>query len=192
MVMIDEVLMDDDVLTAKFACDIRVCKGACCTFPGEFGAPLLDLELPILEDYYPKIQKYLSGKSKKYIEKHGMFEGAKGARTTVCIDKRDCVFVYYENDLALCAYEKAFLEGEIPFRKPISCHLFPIRVKNFGGNFLHYVEIEECECARKRGDKENIPLYVSLEEALVRAYGEDWYSTLKNYIKESDLDNNTK
>lgn len=184
MVLFDKTLIEDELFEAKFCCDVSKCKGACCTFPGEYGAPLLESEIQFLEDTYPIVKKYLSQKSIDYIEYNGMYEGRVNYRTTVCIDKCDCVFVYYEGDIALCAIEKAYLNGEITFRKPISCHLYPIRVKKFGNELLHYSQIDECQCAREKGENENIPLFDSLKESLVRKYGERWYDMLQEYIKE--------
>lgn len=184
MVLLDKTLIEDELFEAKFCCDVSKCKGACCTFPGEYGAPLLESEIQFLEDCYPIVKKYLSQKSIDYIEYNGMYEGRANYRTTVCIDKCDCVFVYYEGDIALCAIEKAYLNGEITFRKPISCHLYPIRVKKFGNELLHYSQIDECQAAREKGEKENIPLFDSLESSLKRKFGERWYELLQEYIKE--------
>ncbi len=188
MILVNDTIMEEQLLRAKFCCDLEKCKGACCTFPGEYGAPLLESEIPLLEDNYPKIKKYLSEKSIFYIENQGMYEGRAGYRTTNCINKRDCVFVYYEGDIAFCAYEKAYLAGEIEFRKPLSCHLFPIRVKKFGGDALYYCEIDECCDAVKKGENENILMIDSLKVALTRAYGEEWYDTLKQYISTAKED----
>ncbi len=185
MTIINDILIDEDIFATKFCCDIEKCKGACCTFPGEYGAPLLESEIQLLEDNYPKIKKYLSDRSIYYIENQGMYEGRAGYRTTVCINKRDCVFVYYEGEVALCAYEKAYLAGEIDFRKPLSCHLFPIRVKKFGGDALYYCQIDECNDAVEKGENENILMIDSLKTALVRAYGEQWYDTVKQYLESA-------
>lgn len=185
MVLIENILMDEELINEKFCCDLSQCKGACCTFPGEFGAPVLDEEKALIEKYYPDVKKYLSKKSINYIENNGLVEGRKGNLTTVCINKRDCVLVFYEGDVAYCALEKAYKNGEIPFRKPLSCHLFPIRVKNFGGTYLYYSVIDECKPAKSFGEKNNILLLDSLKESLVRAYGEEWFTFLKSYIEQA-------
>ena len=182
MILLDNIYLEEEVLTAKFKCDLDKCKGACCTFPGDLGAPVLESEVSLLEEYYPKIKKYLSQKSIDYIEKFGLYEGNPFSRTTVCINHCDCVFVYYEGDVALCAYEKAYLAGEIPFRKPISCHLFPIRVKLFGRPLLHYCHIEECLCAVKCGKADNTLMVNSVKDALIRSFGEKWFAELQDYI----------
>jgi len=174
MYNLDDILIDEDVLSAYFSCDLIKCKGACCTFPGEYGAPLKDEEIEDMRNSLEAARDYLSERSKKILDKYGFYEGKKGKLTTVCIDKKDCVFVYYENNIALCALEKAFFEGKSRFRKPISCHLFPIRVGNYGGKYLYYEKIEECDPAIDKGCKEKRRLVESLEESLKRSFGDDW------------------
>ncbi|MFH1052654.1 MAG: DUF3109 family protein [bacterium] len=183
MTIIDEVLVEDEILTKKFCCDLKKCKGACCTFYGENGAPVLDDEVKIITDCKPVAEKYLSEKSKKYISKYGFIEGGPGNYSTVCIENKDCVFVYYEGKIAFCSLEKAFLSGETNFRKPLSCHLFPIRVAYWNNGMLYFSEISECLPAIQKGKKENIHLAESLKEALIRKFGESWYKNFVNYIK---------
>jgi len=186
MILADNILTDERIAGEYFECDLEQCKGACCTFPGEFGAPVLNEEVQKMNAVIEPASKYLSEKSKKYIETHGAVQGEPDKYSTVCIDKRDCVFVYYENDIALCAIEKAFFAGEIDFRKPISCHLFPIREVYFGGKCIHYEQIDECAEARVKGKANNNLLYKSLKEALVRAYGEQWYNEYVNTIESTE------
>lgn len=187
MLQIEDILVDEEILKTQFACDLNKCKGACCTFPGDFGAPVHDEEVGLIEDCLPAAREYLAKRPLKVLEQEGFVEGLPGSYTTVCIDREDCVFVYYEGDIALCALEKAYMDGKTKFRKPISCHLFPIRVRKFGGDYLHYQKIEECKPALKTGRKKGIFLYNTLKEALIRAYGEDWYDVFIKYIE-----NNTK
>jgi len=181
--LIDDVLVEDDILTKKFCCDLDKCKGACCTFYGEYGAPVLDKEVQIIKQSKSVAEKYLSKKSKEYIDKHGCIEGSPGNYSTVCIDNKDCVFVFYENGIAFCALEKAYLKGEIDFRKPLSCHLFPIRVAYWDKGSLYFSKISECEPALKKGEEENILLAETLKDALARKFGESWYKNFVNYIK---------
>jgi hypothetical protein len=131
----------------------------------------------------------MSERSLKVLKEDGFSEGNPGELTTVCIEKKDCVFVYYENGnkIALCALEKAYMNGETNFKKPISCHLFPIRVSGYGKKNMYYQRITECEPGRNLGRKENIALIESLKEALIRAYGESWYSLLVDYIKQREI-----
>jgi len=183
MILIDKILMDADILKSEFLCDLSICKGACCTFPGDKGAPVKDNEVEIMHQCLAAASEYLSERNLKYIEKHGIVEGEKGDYTTVCIKNRDCVFVYFDSGIAYCALERSYLNGKIEFRKPISCHLFPIRVGNFNGTYLYYSKIDECKPARERGKQNQVHLTKCLKEALVRAYGDKWYSILAEYIE---------
>ena len=181
MILLDDILIDENILKAKFACDLGACKGACCTFPGEQGAPLANSEVELMEAAVEPSRKYLSGRALNYIEKHGVVQGDKDNYTTQCINGRDCVFVYYEGDVAKCAIERAYFAGEYDFRKPVSCHLFPIRESYYAGKYLYYQKIVECASAVRHGDSENIPLVDSLAEAIERAYGKDWLDLLRSY-----------
>mgnify|MGYP000853823470 FL=1 len=186
MILLDNILIDENILNAHFACDLGACKGACCTFPGDLGAPLLDEELEKMKSAVEPSRKYLSEKALAYIEQHGVAQGDKGNYTTQCINGRDCVFVYYEGDVAKCAIERAYFAGEYEFRKPISCHLFPIRESFYAGKYIYYQKIAECASAVRHGDKEGISLVDSLEDAITRAYGRDWYELLKAYKENRD------
>ncbi len=181
MIIVDNLLVDESIGTEYFDCDLKNCKGACCTFPGEYGAPVLDEEVALVEDSFKYAKEYLSESSLNYIKNHGLVEGEEGDFTTVCIDKKDCVFVFYEGDIALCAIEKAYRDGKIKFMKPISCHLFPIRVGKFGGDYLYYEQFEVCKPAPLYGKKNNTKIFESVKTALIRAYSEEWYD---NYTKE--------
>jgi hypothetical protein len=184
MLILDDIYVEDDILTTFFSCDINKCKGACCTFYGDWGAPLADHEIGIMQKHFDTISKYLSYRSIQTIKKNGFYEGKPGDYTTVCINKKDCVFVYYNDDIAYCAYETAYLEGKIDFRKPISCHLYPIRVSSHNHNkYLYYQRIDECINAREKGNLKKISLFTTVEEALTRAFGKKWTNDLKEVIK---------
>ncbi len=184
MIEIDGIKLDEEIIQTKFSCDLKKCKGACCTFYGEYGAPVLDEEIKKMQDSLPIASKYLSKTSLEYIEKHGITEGVPGDYTTVCINNRDCVFVYYEGDIAFCALEKAYFAGEIDFRKPISCHFFPVRKAFWDDGHLYLQRINECESGYEKGNKENISLIKSLKEVFIRNYGANWYENFVNYIKK--------
>lgn len=184
MFTILDTIADSALARTHFACDLGACGGACCTMPGGRGAPLLDAEVEEIRRAIPWALPRLSERNRATIELHGSIEGVPGDYTTRCIDDRDCVFVYYEGTVAKCAIERAWFDGEISFRKPISCHLFPIRVHDlFGGNFLHYEKIKECRPALERGRAEGVKLYVFLKDALVRAFGEEFYAELARTIE---------
>ena len=186
MIEIKNILLEKDIIKEEFACDLAKCKGACCTFPGENGAPLKDDEIYKLEASVEIAKEYLSDRNIKYIEANGIFDGSRGSYTTKVINNRDCVFVYFDGDIARCALEKAYFEGKLDFRKPISCHLFPIRVSNFGGNYLYYQRISECKTGRKKGKKDGIKLYEFLKDSLKRAYGDDWFKALEDYLEKGE------
>ena len=182
MILIEEILVNEEIIETNFHCDLKKCKGACCTFKSEYGAPVDDKEIPIIEKLLPVAFEYLTKKSINIIKEKGFYEGNQGNYSTVCIDEQDCVFVFYENDIAKCALEKAYFDGKSNFRKPLSCHLFPIRVSDFGGKYIFYSEFSECSPALKLGDKENTKIFEFVKDALVRAYGEDWYNFLNDYV----------
>jgi hypothetical protein len=115
---------------------------------GGAGAPLLETEVALVRDVVPAVISYLPTRAKAILARQDPVEGPEGDRSIACIDDADCVFVYYEDSVAKCAIEKAYFNGEVEFRKPLSCHLFPIRVANFGGPYLHYEVIDECACTR--------------------------------------------
>lgn len=173
MYQFDNLLIDDNIVSTYFACNLKKCKGACCTFPGEYGAPLLDEEIAVIESCLEEAKKHLSRRSIKVLERDSFYSGKPGKYTTVCIDKRDCVFVYYEGDIALCALEKAYNEGKTRFKKPLSCHLFPIRVGNFGGKYMYYEKIDECTPALENGKINKISMINFLTEPLERFLGKE-------------------
>lgn len=191
-ILIDNIYVDPEIANSYFACDVEKCKGACCFMEGDFGAPLLKDEIKIIKDVLPIVKKYLPEKNVKFIEQHGYYEETDVGYSTKCIDKRECVFVYWENGIARCAFEKAFLKGEISFRKPISCHLFPLRNYSLngaliGGDVLKYVKISECKHAVKKGEKEKIKLYEFLKPAIVRYFGHEWFSEMKKVFESSNI-----
>ena len=175
----DDVVVRDEIFTQKFSCDLQKCKGACCTLESEFGAPLLEKEIYLIEENYSEIENYLPEEHKVEINKNGFSEEKQGELMVSSVNNKACVFVYSENDIAKCAIEKAYLEGKSSFKKPISCHLFPIRVTNFGGDVLRFEKFNECSPAEIKGKKENKYIYDFCEEPLKRKYGEKWYSLLK-------------
>ena len=181
LIQVDELLVDRSVFTTTFACDLSACHGACCTMPGGRGAPLEDPEVPLVEGAVAAAGRWLSRAKREIIATQGAVEGSPGDMTTRCVEDQDCVFVYYEGEgVAKCAIERAWNEGETTFRKPLSCHLFPIRVDQlFAGDRLRYEEIEECEGGRARGAAEQIDLIDFLEEPLTRAFGRETWLALK-------------
>jgi len=178
LVVIDDVAVEGSLLDRKFACDILKCKGACCSLPGGRGAPLVDSELDQIANALPEILPILSEEKRQIIAESGFYEGEAGDYATTCVDDEDCAFVYRENGIARCAMERVFFDGKTNFRKPISCHLYPIRRNKFGGDVLRYHQILECKSALKKGESEKVDVIEFVKDALIRLYGEGWYDKL--------------
>ena len=187
IIRVEDVLIRTEITEKNFACDLEKCKGACCTLESEYGAPLLEEEVEKIDKILNIISEYIPENHKEKIKKDGFYEVKDGELMTNSVDKKACVFVYYENDIAKCGIERAFLDGKIDFRKPISCHLFPIRVSKFGGDVLRYEKFSQCSPALEKGDKQNIKLVNFCEDSLKRLYGNKWYSTLKEIIGKRDV-----
>jgi len=180
VLQIGKAIISLDVIEKKFICDISKCCGACC-IEGDSGAPLDEEEKQIIEDVYPKIKDYLTEKGIEEIKKQGTtIIDSDGDLVTPIIDGKECVYTVFENGVAQCGIEKAFSDGKISFRKPISCQLYPIRIDKFPEfDAVNYNKWDICKAARELGFKNGTPVYVFLKEPLIRKYGEDWYNELK-------------
>jgi len=187
MLKIGEIVIDEDIAYERFTCNLSDCKGACCTLYGGRGAPLSDAEVEELQCALPFARQYLNEQHLLAIRQNGIVEGVSGYYATACIESRACVFVYYENEIARCSVERAFLEGLISWRKPLSCHLFPVRISPGTSERMRYEKISECFMARKSGNAQNIQLYDFLSSAIIRKYGQDWYDQFR---KECESRNN--
>jgi len=189
MLELRQAIIDDSISRIKFACNVSRCKGACCTLAGGTGAPLLDDELEQIERAFPIIKSLLPKEHLESIAQFGLYEGKPGSYTTTCFDNRACVFVLYEDGIARCAFEKAYGDGTLKWKKPISCHLFPIRVSRTVPERLRYERITECTSALDRGENENIFLSNFLKEPLIRAFGLAWYEEFQLTCDEERKEN---
>ena len=184
MIKIDDKIISLDIFEKHFVCDLNSCKGACCV-EGDSGAPLLNHEKSFIEKNEHYIKPYMSPEGLKEIEKSGVsVYDFEGELTTSLVNNRECIFVFNENNISKCAIEKAYDEKKINFKKPISCHLFPIRIseyKNFDA--INYEQINICKPACVCGSKLKIPIYIFLKEALIRKYGLEWYKKLEKAAK---------
>ncbi|MFN3939207.1 MAG: DUF3109 family protein [Chitinophagales bacterium] len=180
MIIIDEILISDDILDHAFVCNLDACKGACCV-EGDEGAILEETEIEILEKVYPAVEAYLTAEGKEAIEKQGFFiTNKEGALKTPLINNGPCAYIYYDNKIALCGIEKAYREGKINWQKPVSCHLYPIRIENVGGHdALNYERWNICNPACINGKKLKVPVFRFVKDALIRKYGEDFYNALE-------------
>lgn len=182
MIAIDNVLLSDDIVEAQFVCDLEKCKGGCCV-DGDCGAPLTEQEAHILADIYPKIRKYLPALYIAEIEKQGthVMDDEFGY-VTPTVNGGICVYAFTdEQGIVKCGIEQAHKDGIIDFKKPISCHLFPIRVKEVNGYELVNYEPRKklCRPACKLGKKLEVPVYRFLKEPLIRKYGNEFYEALE-------------
>ncbi len=180
IIQVGNVLVSSDIITECFCCDLTKCNGQCCV-EGDAGAPLTLEEIGEVEDCLDDVWDDMSASAQAVVDKQGVaYADADGEMVTSIVDGRDCVFTCYENDICLCALEKAFRNGKTSFCKPISCSLYPIREKRFSNGFvgLNYHEWNVCRDAVALGKKLNLPLYKFLKEPLVRRFGEEWYAEL--------------
>ncbi|MEY4111244.1 MAG: hypothetical protein RLZZ46_1600 [Bacteroidota bacterium] len=177
MIAIDDVLISEELFKKKFVCELSSCLGACCV-EGESGAPLESEEIEILEKVLPAAQKYMTPQGRKEVELRGVWEkDSDGELVTPLIDKKGaCAFVAYEGQVAKCAIEKAWLAGESNFRKPVSCHLYPIRVEKLAYfTALNFHSWDICKPALSCGKKLDVPVIKFLKDPLIRRFGEVWY-----------------
>lgn len=186
MIIIEDVILSDDIKEKYFHCHLDKCKGACCV-EGDQGAPLTEEELPILEEIYPKIKPFLSQKGQETIAEKGLYEYYKQDQSygTMTINQKECVFAIEEQGVWKCGIEKAYYEGVVDFPKPISCHLYPIRITRAGGkDLLNYERWDICRSACSYGNALELPIYKFVKNALVRKYGEDWYAELEKICEQ--------
>lgn len=185
MIQIGDAIVSFDIFEKKFSCDLVSCKGACC-IDGDSGAPLGDGELEQIEQNYANIKNYMKPSGIATVEEQGF--GGKdldGDLVTPLINGVECAYAIDENGSCWCAIEKAWSEGKSTFRKPVSCHLYPIRIKKYPDfETVNYNKWKICHCAVLRGEREGIPLYRFLKEALIAKYGEEWYEQLEYAAKE--------
>ena len=181
MLQIDDAIVSLDVLDECFVCDLSSCKGICC-IEGDAGAPLEVDEVTKLEEILPLIWDDLTQKSKDVITQQGVsYIDEDGEPVTSIVDGKECVFTYTDsNGVCKCAIEKAYREGKIDFYKPISCHLYPIRLQKYEEfTAVNYHRWKVCDCARTLGGNLKVPVYKFLKEPLVRKFGAQWYEQLE-------------
>ncbi len=186
MIAIEKTLVSLDLIEKQFVCDIQACKGACCV-AGDSGAPLDKEELPILEEILDKVKPYMSLKGLKAVDKTGCYvvDSDGDYTTTLVAPGKECAFVVFdENKVAKCAIEMAWMDKKINWQKPISCHLYPVRItKHKAYDAVNYEKWEVCKPACACGEKMKVPVYKFLKKPLIRKYGKDWYKQLEKSAK---------
>ncbi len=185
MLIVGNVLVSEELIDKCFCCDLEQCKGLCCV-EGDLGAPVAPDEVAELEEYYPNFQKYMTEEGVAVVEDGGtfVFNGGDSFDTPLMESNDACAFSYIENGIAKCAIEKCFLNQEIPFRKPISCYLYPIRISRVGDyDALNYDHWSVCKTAVENGNRLEIPVYRFLKEPLIAKYGEEWFEELEEMVK---------
>lgn len=182
MFQIGKAIISDDILEKDFVCNLSACKGACC-IDGEAGAPLEDKETEILVDIYADVKPYLRPEGVLAIEEQGAFvKGADGEWETPLINKEECAYVVYsDKGIAKCGLEEAFNNGATKWKKPVSCHLYPIRINEYEElTAVNYHKWQICDPACSLGEELQIPIYKFVKEALIRKFGKEWYKKLEN------------
>lgn len=186
MIQIGKTLLSEDIIEKEFVCNLSACKGACC-IDGDAGAPLSKAELPILEKIYEKVEPFLTNSGKKAIEEQGLYtKNEFGEYETTLVDGKDCAYVIFdEHQTAMCAIEEAYNQGIVDWKKPISCHLYPIRIQDYTEfSAVNYHKWEICDDACSLGKELQVPVYKFVKQALIRKFGEDWYQELEKTAEE--------
>lgn len=191
MIIIDNTIVSDDFKKACFICDLEKCKGACCV-EGDAGAPLDEEEISILEDSLDYVIPYMRQEGIDEVNKNGVFDfDSTGHYVTPLVNGKECAFaIFNDQGIAMCAIEKAWNEGKVSFRKPISCHLYPIRLSGYKDfEAINYHNWHICEPARIKGKEVNLPVHRFLKEAIIRKYGESYYEEMNNLLTKNKKSN---
>lgn len=187
MINIGDKLISLDIIEKNFVCNLDQCKGACC-WEGDFGAPINEEEKTIIGDHLSSFKNDLPVRSQEYIDNkpfHQSYDNNKFEGTALHEDGA-CIFLSEQDGISICGIEKAYEEGKIPLRKPISCHLYPIRInmdRNTGIQMINYDKWDICNAACALGDELKVPVYEFAKEALIRRFGEEFYDQLDDIAK---------
>lgn len=188
MIQFDKVLISDEVIEEQFVCDLQKCKGACCV-EGDLGAPLDFDELDKMEEVVDVVKEYLAPEAIEVLDmKGGFLADEDGDFSTTTINGKECAFAFYDSQKILkCSIEQAYKDGKTDFKKPLSCHLYPIRVGKAGEfESLNYDRWSICSPACDLGKELKVPVYKFLKEPLIRKFGEDWFKELTLLVKSKE------
>lgn len=192
IIEINDKLVSTEILEEEFVCNLSACKGACCV-EGNDGAPLTTEEVTLLEDHIDEIKPFLTEAGRAAIEKQGVFYlDHDNEAVTSLVEGRECVFVTRDDEgIVKCGVEKAYREGKIDFNKPQSCHLYPIRVRQYSSfTALNYDRWPICSDACILGKELKVPVYRFLKEPIIRVYGESFFNELE--VAAGELQKNRK
>lgn len=185
MFQLGKTIISEEIIENDFVCNLSACKGACCV-EGDAGAPLDEEETHILTEIYSKVKPFLREEGIKAIEEQGPFITTElGDLETPLIDGADCAYVIFDDKgTALCGIEEAYNQGVVQWKKPVSCHLYPIRIKDYSEfSAINYDRWHICDPACSLGEELQVPVYKFVKEALIRKFGEDWYHELEKVAK---------
>ena len=188
MFQINKTLISEELISKYFKCNLSACQGACCV-EGEAGAPLEEDEIKMLEDDFNAIRPFLSTKGLKTIEDQGKHVKRKsGELETPLVNNKECAYVVFNpNGTTQCGIENAYKSKKINWKKPISCHLYPVRVTNYSEfSAVNYHKWEICNPACNLGDELKVPVYEFVKKALIRKFGKKWYDKLESIAKKKN------
>ncbi len=187
MFQIGKTIVSEDIIAKEFVCNLSACKGACC-IEGEAGAPVTPAEVSILKDIYPKVKPFLRAEGIAAIESQGThITSPLDELETPLVNGKECAYVTFtETGTASCGIEDAYNAGEIEFRKPISCHLYPVRVQDYSEfAAVNYHRWPICDDACVLGQELKVPVYKFVKDALIRKFGAPWYAALEKVAEEN-------
>lgn len=186
MIAIDNTLNSDDLHKVCFVCNLEKCKGACCV-EGDAGAPLEEHEISELEDNLDYIKPFMLPRGIEAVDELGVFDyDAHGHYVTPLVNGAECAFVVFTTEgIASCAIEQAWQAGKSKFRKPVSCHLYPVRISRYNDfEAVNYHQWHICKPALELGKQLEVPMYRFLKDSLIRKYGSKWYDKLCKAIEQ--------
>lgn len=186
MFQLGKTIVSEEIIENDFVCNLTACKGACC-IDGNAGAPLEDKETEILVDIYADLKPFLRPEGVAVIEDQGAFiKGDDGEWETPLVNNSECAYVTFsDNGITKCGIEEAYNQGAIQWKKPVSCHLYPVRVREYSAlTAVNYHKWEICDPACSLGAELQVPIYKFVKEALIRKFGASWYKELEQVAEE--------
>ncbi len=186
MFQLGKTLVSESILEKEFVCNLAACKGICCV-DGDAGAPLDKEETSILEAIYPKVKPFMVSEGIEAVEAQGTWVISKDDELeTPLVEGKACAYVTYDDKgVVKCAIEEAYNAGEVDWKKPVSCHLYPVRIRDYTEfSAVNYHSWEICDDACTLGEQLGVPVYKFVKEALIRKFGNDWYTELEKVASD--------